>query len=170
MRAISANWFEIKVRYKKTMEDGLEKDVTETYVVDAEGFAEAEANITEEMMPYFNGESTVKNISPASYHEVFFSDYENDDKWYKAKLQFITIDEKTSKEKRTNQYFLVQAKTLQGAVKHIEDVQGAGMADYVIASVAETQIQDVYEHLKTAAKKLERNDKPEYEQAEEEKK
>ncbi len=170
MRAISANWFETKVRYTKQMEDGLEKDVTETYVVDADGFAEAEANINEEMEPYFHGGSTVKNISPASYREIFFSDFDNDDKWYKAKLQFITIDEKTSKEKRTSQYFLVQAASIQGAVKHIEEVQGAGMMDYVIASVAETQIMDVFEHVKTAAKKLEKNDKPEYEQAEEEKK
>ena len=170
MRSISADWFEIKVRYQKMMEDGLEKDVTETYVVDAKCFAEAEANITEEMEPYFRGDYTIKNISPASYREIFFSDFENDDKWYKAKLQFITIDEKTSKEKRTSQYFLVQGATLQGALKHIEDVQGAGLMDYVIASVAETQIMDVYEHLKTAAKKLEKDDKPEYEQAEEEKK
>ena len=170
MRTLSADWYETKVRYRKTMEDGQEKDVTEQYVVDALSFSEAEANIMEEIAVYISGEYSIKSISPASYHEIFFSDMDNDDKWYKAKLQFITIDEKSSKEKRSNVYYLVQAASLQGAVKHIEEVMGSSVMDYTIASVTETAIMDVFEHVKTAAKKLEKNDKPEYEPAEEEKK
>lgn len=148
MRSRTANWFETKIRYDKTMEDGQQKKVSENYVVDAFSFSEAEARITEEMSAYISGEFDVKAITPASYGEIFFSDNANDDRWYKTKLQFITIDEKTEKEKRSAVTYLVQAGTFNGAVKNIEEVMGGTMIDYVIASVAETTIMDVYEHEK----------------------
>lgn len=162
MRSRTADWFETKIRYQKMMEDGQEKEVTEQYTVDALSFSEAETAITEEMSSYISGEYAIKNISPASYHEVFFSDIDTDDKWYKAKLQFITIDEKSAKEKRSNVYYLVQAASFQGAVKHIDEVMGGTMIDYSIASITETMIMDVFEHSK-ALKKKEKEDKPEYE-------
>ena len=98
------------------------------------------------MSSYISGEFEVADIKKAAYKEVFFSDADSDDKWYKAKLQFITIDEKTAKEKRTNVYYLVQAGSLPVAVKHIEEVMGTTAIDYTIASLAETMIMDVYEH------------------------
>lgn len=163
MRTRTATWFETKIRYEKMMEDGLMKPVTELYVVDALSFTEAETSITEEMSPYITGDFTIKDIKTSSYKEIFFSDAPADDRWYKAKLQFITIDDKTEKEKRSNVYYLVQAGTFLGAVKHIDEVMSKGMIDYVIASVAETQVMDVYEH-QNGSKKAEVNDVPEYEQ------
>ena len=79
------------------MEDGLQKKVTEAYTVDALSFTEAENSITEEMSSYISGEFEVADIKKAAYKEVFFSDLNSDDRWFKAKLQFITIDEKTAK-------------------------------------------------------------------------
>lgn len=146
MRSRTADWFETKIRYEKTMDDGLQKKVTEQYTVDALSFTEAESSITEEMSSYISGEYEVSDIKKAAYKEVFFSENDSDDRWYKAKLQFITIDEKTQKEKRSNVYYLVQAATLPGAVGHIEEVMGTTAIDYVIASVAETLIMDVFEH------------------------
>ncbi len=128
------------------MEDGMQKKVTESYCVDALSFTEAENSITEEMSSYISGEFEVSDIRKASYKEIFFSDADSDDRWYKAKLQFITIDEKSQKEKRSNVYYLVQAGSLPVAVKHIEEVMGTTLIDYVIASLAETQIMDVFEH------------------------
>ena len=146
MRSRTANWYECTVRYERQIEDGMTKKVNELYVVDALSFGEAEEAITREMTAYVSGEFEVKNINPAAYHEIFFSENANDDRWYKAKLQFITIDEKTQKEKRSNVYYLVQASTLPVAVKHIEEVMGTTAIDYVIASLAETLIMDVFEH------------------------
>ena len=146
MRSRTADWFETKIRYEKTMDDGLQKKVTEQYTVDALSFTEAESSITEEMSSYISGEYEVSDIKKAAYKEVFFSENDSDDRWYKAKLQFITIDEKTQKEKRSNVYYLVQAATLPIAVSHIEEVMGTTAIDYVIASVAETLIMDVFEH------------------------
>ena len=146
MRSRTANWFECKIRYEKLMDDGMQKKVTETYVVDALSFSEAEERIIEEMSSYISGEFTVQDIKKAAYGEIFFSDDANADRWYKAKLQFITIDEKSEKEKRSNINYLVQAGSFNGAVKNIDEVMGGSMIDYVIASVAETVLMDVYEH------------------------
>lgn len=167
MRSRTSTWFETKVRYEKTQDDGTLKKQTEQYVVDALSFTEAESTIMQEMSAYVSGEMGIRDIRLASYGEIFFSDAPNDDKWYKAKLQFITIDEKTEKEKRSNVTYLVQAGNLPMAVKHIDEVMGGTMIDYVMAAIQETQIMDVFEHNSTNGKKDEEvNDVPEYEQKE----
>ena len=137
MRSRTSTWFECKIRFEKTMEDGLQKKVTEAYVVDALSFSEK-----------------------APYGEIFFSDQELADRWYKAKLMFITIDEKTEKEKKSSVNYLIQAGSFNGAVKGIEEVMGGTMIDYTIASVTETQLMDVFEHVAKSAKA---DDKPEFE-------
>lgn len=159
MRSKTSQWFETKVRYEKTLENGETKKVTEAYTVEALSFSEAEAKITEEMAVYIRGEFDVKAITPAAYGEVFFSDADKDDKWYKARLSFITIDEKTEKEKHTIVTKLVQAGSVSGAVKHIDDVMGNTMIDYIIVSIADTKLMDVFEYTPTKQK----DDKPEYE-------
>ena len=146
MRSRTAVWFETKIEYEKTMDDGNPKKVKEQYTVDALSFTEAENRITEEMSSYISGEFDVTDIKKATYKEIFFSDVASADRWYKAKVQFITIDEKSEKEKRSNVYYLVQAGTLMEAVKNIDAVMGGTMIDYAIASVAETQIMDVFEY------------------------
>ncbi|MBR2237934.1 MAG: DUF4494 domain-containing protein [Prevotella sp.] len=146
MRSRTANWFECKIRYEKTMDDGLQKKVTEAYVVDALSFSEAEEKIIEEMSSYISGEFNVTDIKKASYGEIFFSDLDSADKWYKAKLQFITLDEKSGKEKRSNVNYLVQAGSFNGAVKNLDEVMGGTMIDYVIISMTETLLMDVFEH------------------------
>ena len=150
MRSKTTSWFETKVRYDKTMEDGQNKKVTEAYTVEALSFSEAESAITEEMSHYISGEFDVKAITPAAYGEIFFSDADSDDKWFKARLAFITIDEKTEKEKRSTITYLVQAHS----------VTGKTMIDYDIVSIADTKIMDVFEH-KAASKASDA--KPEYE-------
>ena len=141
------------------MDDGLQKKVTENYVVDALSFTEAEQRIMEEMSAYISGEFTIKDIKIAPYGEIFFSDEDTADKWYKTKLQFITIDEKTAKEKKSSVNYLVNAGTLNGAVKNIDEVMGGTMIDYIIYSVAETSLMDVFEY----GHENQPNDKPEYE-------
>lgn len=160
MRSRTAQWFECKIQYEKTMDDGLQKKVTEGYVVDALSFTEAEQRIMEELSSYISGEFTIKDIKIAPYKEIFFADMDSADRWYKAKLQFITIDEKTAKEKRSSINYLVNAGTLNGAVKNIEEVMGGTMIDYVIASIAETSLMDVYEYGKDKVA----DEKPEFEQ------
>lgn len=145
MRTKTGQWYECRVRYDKTQEDGAQKKVTELYAVNALGFGDAEKKIAKEMEHYISGEFEVKAISPTVYGEIFFSDEDSDNKWYKAKLAFITIDEKTEKEKRSNVTYLVQAESVKGACKNVDDVMGSTMIDYSSLAVSETKIMDVFE-------------------------
>lgn len=146
MRTKSATWFEVGIRYRKTQEDGSEKAVTERYAVDALSFTEAESAITEEMEAYISGEFKIKSEAQANYGEVWFSDNDDDDKWYKAKLSYIAIDERTEKEKRTNITYLVQAKSMHRALKNIDEVMGKSLADCEVVGLQETKVLDVFEH------------------------
>lgn len=145
MRIRTSNWFEVGIRYQKTQEDGSEKPVTEKYAIDALSFTEGESAITEEMAAYISGEFEVKSMQEASYREVFFSDKDDDDCWYKAKLQFIIIDEKSNKERRSNVTYLVQAKSMHRAINNIDEVMGK-MIDYEIIGLSKTNVYDVFEH------------------------
>ena len=145
MRNIAAKWFECKVRYERVQENSLQTKVTEMYVVDALSFSEAEQRITEEMSAYISGEFDIIDIKPAPYKEVFFDDKEQSDRYFKAKLQFITIDEKTGKEKRSAVNYLVQAASFDGAVANINAIMSGTMIDYEKSTIAETKIIDVFE-------------------------
>ena len=136
-------WFECKIRYEKTMENGMQKKVTEPYLVDALSFTEAEARIIEEMTPFITGEFTVSDIKRANYSELFPSDEESADRWFKCKLIFIT-------------QVLVQAADLRDAVKKLDEGMKGTMADYQIGMVSETPLMDVYPY------SAEPNDKPEF--------
>jgi len=136
------NWFECKVAYEKIMENGAPKKVTEPYLVDALSFTEAEARILEEMKPFISGEMTIADIKRARLAELFFN--ETGDRYYKAKVQFITLDEKSGAEKKTSMQMLAQASDIKGAIAVIEEGMKGTMADYVIASVSETMIMDVF--------------------------
>ncbi len=137
-------WFECKIRYEKTMDNGMNKKVTEPYLVNALSFTEAEARIIEEMTPFISGEFTVSDIKRANYSELFPREEEAADRWFKCKLVFITLDEKSGAEKKTSTQVLVQAADLRDAVKKLDEGMKGTMADYKIASVAETAIMDVY--------------------------
>ena len=138
-------WFTCKISYEKVVENGMNKKVTEAYLVDALSFTEAEARIIEEMAPYISGEFSVANVSKARYSEIFFADDDiNASYWYKVKLAFITLDERTESEKKTFTNVLVQAPDFRDAVRRLNEGMKGSMADYIIVSVAETPIMDVY--------------------------
>jgi hypothetical protein len=126
------------------MENGMNKKVTEPYLVDALSFTEAESRIIEEMTPFFQGEFVVAGVARANYNEIFPSEEESADRWFKCKLWFITLDEKSGAEKRTAFNVLVQAADLRDAIKKLDEGMKETLADYVIASVSETAIMDVY--------------------------
>lgn len=138
------NWFECKVSYDKTLENGIQKKVTEPYLVDALSFTEAEARIMEEIRPYISGEFTVADIKRAKYSELFFN--EAGDRYYKAKIYFVTLDEKSGTEKKTAVQMLAQASDLKDALAVIEKGMTGTLADYVIASLSETAIMDVFSY------------------------
>lgn len=151
-----SEWFECKVRYEKTLENGLVKKVTEPYLVDALSFTEAEKRFIEEIKPFMSGDFQVTDIKRAKYAELFEADEEAADRWFKAKVAFITLDEKSGAEKRSNQNMLIQAADLRDAVKRLDKGMEGTMADYVIVSIAETPIMDIFHY------KAETDAKPEF--------
>jgi len=136
------NWFECKVSYEKMMENGVQKKVTEPYLVDALSFTEAEARITEEIKPYISGEFTIADIKRARLAELFFNP--TGDRYYKVKVNFITLDEKSGAEKKTAAQMLAQACDIKEAIAVLEEGMKGTMADYTIASVTETMLMDVF--------------------------
>lgn len=137
-------FYECRIRYEKVMENGMQKKVTEPYLIDALSFTEAEARIIEEMAPFINGNLEVRGVKRAGYSELFPSEEESADRWFKCKLVFLVLDEKTGVEKKTSTYILVEAVDLRDAIKKLDEGMKGTLADYLIASVAETAIMDVY--------------------------
>lgn len=145
MRTRTAVWYETTVRHERQAEDGGQKMVSEVYVVDALNFAEAEQRITEEIHPYCSGEFDVKKIAIAPYTEVVFSGDEKDDKFFRATVALISIDERTGKEKKSNVNYLVQAENIETARRYVVDVFFSAQLDCEINRLVETKILDVFE-------------------------
>ncbi len=139
----SNNWFECKIATEKEIGEGKIKKFSETYLVDAMTFTDAEARIIEEVSPFCNGQLDVTNIKRAKYAELFMSDDENDDRWFKVKINMISIDDKGN-EKKSPFVSLVQAKTLEGALEHFKRGMQGSMMDYQIALIQETNLLDVF--------------------------
>ena len=142
-------WFECKVKYEKTLENGAVKKVNEPYLVDALNFTEAERRIIEEITPYMTGIFEVSDIKRARYAEIIESSEEKADRFFRAKLVFIVLDEKSGKEKKSTQNILVQAADLPDALQKLEAAMKGIAMDYSIASLAETLIMDIF-HYKPA--------------------
>ena len=137
-----AQWFECKIKIDKTTADGVIKTSTENYLVDALSFTEAEARITEEMQPYISGEFKVDSVKRVRVSEMFFD--ETGDRWYKAKVNFVTLDEKKGVEKRTASYMYVQATEFSKALQNLMEGMKGTMSDFEVASRTETTLLDVF--------------------------
>ena len=144
MKSKVSKFFEVKIQYQKMQEDGKEKKVTEQYVVEAFSFTEAESRIAEEMLPYTDGDLDVVSEKIAPFNEIFISDNSTDDKWFVSKVGFITLDEKTAKEKKQTFRYLVQAETSELALDYTKEMLSHGMSDYSIDSVQDTPTLDVF--------------------------
>lgn len=135
------NWFECKLTYEKEVnQEGMMKKVSESYLVDAVSFTEAEARMTQ--MVESRGTFVMNNIKKVRFAEVFLDD--KSDKFYKAKVGFISLDEKAGVEKKKYVQMLVQANDLQEALDGINKGMKGTLADYEIAAIQETTLMDVF--------------------------
>ena len=137
-----ALWFECKVRYERTTENGAAKKVNEPYLVDALTFTEAESRIIEKITPFISGDFSISAVKKTKISEIFFDD--SGDRFYMVKVNFITLDEKSGVEKKSSNFILVQASDFAGALKKFEEGMKGTLADYEIASITETTIMDVF--------------------------
>ena len=143
-----AQWIEVKVRYYKMTDSGKTVKVTDPYLVDAVSCTEAEARVVEEISSFVN-DFNVLNVGKTKISEIFWD--ETGDRFYKVKVNFITIDEKSGVEKRKASFILVQASTFTDALANFNKGMKGTMADYEIEAIAETKIVDVYRYQAPAA-------------------
>lgn len=137
-----ALWFETAVSYDKMMENGAVKRVVGKYLFDSLTFTEAESRTIEEMTPFISGEFSVKAAKKTKIQEIFFDS--ESDKYFYVKVNFISIDEKTRAEKKNTSLMLVQAPDLETALIRFKESMKDTMADFEIASIAESPIVDVF--------------------------
>lgn len=143
MKQIPGTWFECKVRYEQTQEDGMNKMVTETYVYKAEDFGEAYDKATKDMSTSISGEFEITAMKIAQYKEIITQDDRTEEKYYRVKVNLIILDEKTQKEKMIACYYLVNADSVEKARKYTDTALSDTMMDYVIEAVQEAKIIDV---------------------------
>lgn len=146
------NWFECKVSYEKILENGMQKKVIEPYLVDALSFTEAEARIIDELKPFITGEFVIADIKRARLSELFFNP--EGDRYFRAKVNFITLDEKSGSEKRKSVNILAQASDIEEALDVVKKGMIGTMADYEISSLAETTLMDVFRYSKERERKV----------------
>ncbi len=139
---MSVTWYECKVKYRKTHESGEQKVTTDTYLLDAVSYTEAETRITEEMKNFTEEDFRIMNIKVANFSEVH--PFENSDRWFKSKVSLIALDEESGKEKKTNIYLLVQANDIKEAFENTTHTMAETMGDYTIPSITESPIVDVF--------------------------
>ena len=136
-------WFQCTIKYAKVQQDGSSKDTTEFYLVDALSFTEAEKRIIEEMTPFMTGAFEVKDIKKARFAEIFESSDDAADCFFKMKLVFITLDERSGKEKKLTQNILVQASSLPDSIARLNEAMKGSVQDFNLSSIKESNLMDL---------------------------
>lgn len=134
-------YFEVKIKIERVLEDGAQKRVNETYAVEAFSFTDAEARVTKEMEPYITGEFSVTHEKKAQYGEVVFNEGEL---FFLVKFNLITLDEKSGKERKNSMYVLFRDTTIDKAKEAARKHMAASVVDYEIEAIKETKILDVF--------------------------
>jgi hypothetical protein len=140
------NWMQVKVKYTKQLDNGALKRVSEPYLLAAMSFTDAEARIHEELGSIVRGEFNVVAIARYEVHDIFSYD---DDVWYKAKIQYVSMDSDSGKDRKTKQTFLVSAASVAQATERIIESLDGLMVDFEIKSVIETPIVDIFPYADT---------------------
>jgi len=135
------NWFTVKVKYTKQLEDGRLKRVTEPYLVDSVSFTDAEARIHEEIGQNIQTEFIVTGISKTEFADIFY--YEDSEDWYKCKLTYVTIDGDEGKEKKITSNFLVTAANVKQAYERIQESLSDMTVTFEVPSIMLTPIVEV---------------------------
>ena len=138
------NWFTVKVKYTKQLENGTFKRVSEPYLLAAMTFTDAEARIYEELGSVIRGEFDVVGISRTEIHDIFA--YEDAYTWYKAKISYEREDGEgeDAKRKKISQNFLVSAHSVKDAYERIRESLSTLMIDYQIPAIIVSPIVDIF--------------------------
>lgn len=135
-------YFEVKASYVKVDQEGRERKVNDVLLVDAVSCTDAEQRAIKVISEQIRGESIVTKISQSKIIEIFPG--ETGEFWWKAKVSILTIDERSGKEKKSVNYFLVSADDHKEAVKVLEDGLSYILVPYFVEGIGVSNIVDVY--------------------------
>ena len=135
------NYFECKISYEKTMENGKQKRVSELYLIEAISFSEAESIMFFKFAEFYGGEMKIETLKRDKIAEIFEADAE---KIYRVKVNFITLDETSGKEKKNAVYMLVYADSIEKARQEHEHGMKGTMSDYEVEKIEETKLVEIY--------------------------
>lgn len=136
------SYFIATCKYEKMQENGAVKRVSEKYLCDALSIVEADAAVTENLKPYISGDFFTSKVENSPIAEVM-GDKEAD-KFYLAKVAFITIDERSAKEKKTVSQWLIGGTDFNDAYEVVLREINKCMADIEVQSLSETAIREFY--------------------------
>ncbi|MDX1629186.1 MAG: DUF4494 domain-containing protein [Fulvivirga sp.] len=135
-------WYTCKIKHNKEAEDGLLKQVTEAFLVDAVSYTDAETRINEIAERDMHGEWAVTQITKTNIAEVIPS--EEAESWFKCKVTYTTVDGDNDKEKKINTYMLVAALHAKQAFETIEEHFKGMLVPYDIPSITLSNIVEVF--------------------------
>lgn len=136
------NWFTVKVKYTKQLDNGALKRVSEPYLLAAMTFTDAEARIYEELGAVIRGEFAVTGIARTEIHDIFA--YDDADIWYKAKVKYENFDADSEKSKKVSQNFLVSAHSVKEAYERLQESLQGLMVDFEIPSIIVSPIVEIF--------------------------
>ncbi|MDR0982425.1 MAG: DUF4494 domain-containing protein [Culturomica sp.] len=157
---MTANWFEAKVKYIKMMEDGRERKVTESYLLDAMTYTEAEGRVIKELESMIRGDYYITSLKKSNITELLESEDEADDRWYKAKVDIIDAEEISGKEKSSSQYHLIAAANIEVALQRLKKSLETYIVPCELKSLTDTNFMDVFPYLSEEEELLPDNFKP----------
>ena len=136
------NWFTVKVKYTKQLDNGALKRVSEPYLLAAMTFTDAEARIYEELGDIIRGEFNVTGIRPTEIHDIFA--YDDSDVWYKCKVKYESMDADNEKARKVTQNFLVSAASVEQAAERLNESLSTLMVDYEIPAIVVSPIVEIF--------------------------
>ena len=137
------NWFECKVKYEKPNEGGKASRVTETFLVDAFTFTDAEARITEKMTEALSCDFLVTAVNKSKLTDIL-PDNDEPDYWYRCKVVLVDIDEKSGKEKKITNLMLVEASGLKDACERLEQHLSTVIVPWDLTAVTLSPILEIF--------------------------
>jgi len=158
------NWFTVKVKYTKQLENGTFKRVSEPYLLSAMTFTDAETRIYEELGQIIRGEFNVVGISRTEIHDIF--QYDDCDTWYKCKITFTSegnMDDPEAKQKKVSQNFLVSAVSVKDAFEKLKESLSTLMADFEVPSISVSPIVDIFPYREELDREISRVPMDEFE-------
>jgi len=148
------NWFTVKVKYTKQLDNGSIKRVSEPYLLAAMSFTDGEARIYEELDSIIKGEFSIVGMAITEIHDIF--PYDDSDAWYACQIEFENFDADTEKSKKAKQNFLVGASSVEEAYLRLKNELSTMLVEFEIPKVVKSPIIDIFPYKENLDRELSR--------------